>query len=74
MVVIVIVFAVDHGVHLFVDIPYPVFGLLADSASHRAAAFVPLLAGSIAYTGFANVKLLPGYHRPRRRLGCNHPS
>jgi hypothetical protein len=42
------------------DIPYPAFGLLADSASHRAMAFVPLLAGSITYTGIANVKIYLG--------------
>ena len=60
MIVIVVVFAVHHGVDLLMDIPYPVFGPLVDSASHRAMAFVPLLAGSIAYTGFAHVTLYLG--------------
>ena len=44
------------------DIPDPVFGLLADSASHRATAIVPLGAGSIAYTG------------PRMKDGYSHSS
>jgi hypothetical protein len=57
VIVMVMVFAVHHSIHLLVDIPYPVFGLLADSASHRATVFVPLLAESRTYTGFANVKL-----------------
>src|SRR5215831_19310193 len=37
MVVIVMVFAVHHSMHLLVDMLYAVFGLLAESASHRAS-------------------------------------
>ena len=56
MVVIVMVFAIHHSMHLRVDTPDPVCGLLADRASHRAMVVVPLLAESITYMGFANVK------------------
>ena len=57
VIVIVMVLAVHHSAQLLVDISYPVFGILADSASYRTVVFVPLLAGSIAYTGFANIRL-----------------
>src|SRR5262245_12817238 len=41
MIVMVMVFAVHHSVHLLGDMLYLLFGLLAGSSSHRAMVIVP---------------------------------